>query len=716
MYKKFSGVWIALILVLNGCSAASVEPAQLALHVNRVKDGITAVAVIDESGQKRSDLPVTFGQIFRDGDVPSGEHLRALLDGRPVPIQVDRKATNADGSLRHAVVTVVVPEVPASGSRIVTLAAGGRSESDAPPVTLTRLLATDFDASVSLNVGGRSLTADARTLLEQARADGGCKPWGKACNLWLSGPLVSEWIVGGPLQSRDGPSPHLAAYFYVRAYAGDPIHRVRVNVVIENDWAWVKDPHNITYDAAITVGDHVYRKADIDHYAQTRWHRVLWWGDEVDAYVKLDGRYIQATRAVPNYADDVHPTDSFLASVRQSVEPMDNGDQTRHMAAAGAQPAIGPLPRWSVAYLQSTDRRAYRWMLANDDAAGSYNVFYRDKNTGRPVSILDYPYMTLLGRYGGTYNPHTHKHENFPKCDDDCSDPNRPNAAHEPSIGYLSYIVTGDFYYLGQLQFWADWNEFQMNPSYRGHKKGLLRPNQVRGQAWGLRTLGDVAYITPDNSPLKSYFVDIVRNNLAWYNSRFTDNGDANKLGVLTSGCCATHYEHHTSVAPWQDDFFTWAVGHLADLGFKGAEAFLQWKAKFPVGRMIAPGFCYVYGSDYTLPVTDGPNKPIYDSFHKVYIKAVSDKVAHMKCGSEAMAEHLGKHYLPGDMYGYPSSPTGYPANMQPALAAAVDAGVPGAVEAWKLFMSRPTKPDYTNYANWDIVPRELPPADKDEP
>ncbi|HET7306578.1 MAG TPA: hypothetical protein VFK24_02020 [Gammaproteobacteria bacterium] len=704
MNIKFKATVFTLAFALTGCSTASVKPEQLSLRANHVQNGVVSFAVIDESGKAQTDVPVTFGQIFKDGDMPADAHLRALLDGKPIPIQVDRKATNGDGSLRHAVVTVQVPELPASGAQVVTLATGGHAASGAP-VTLDALLDTDFDASVSLNVKGDVLTADARKLLEQARAHGTCQPWGKQCSLWLAGPLVSEWIVGGPLESKNGPSPHLAAYFYVRAYAGHPVHRVRVNVVIENDWTWVKNPHNITYDATITVGNNVYHKADIEHYAHTRWHRVLWWGDKADVYARLDGQYIQASKAVSNYAD-VHPTDAFLSSVRQSVEPMSHGDQTQHMAEAGAQHAIGPLPRWTVAYLLSMDPRAFRWMLANDDAAGSYDVFYRDKNTGRPVTILDYPYMTLLGVYTNTYNPHTKKHENFPKCDGDCRDPNRPNAAHEPSIGYVSYMVTGDFYYLEQLQFWADWNALQMNPGYRDHAKGLLKPNQVRGQAWGMRTLGDVAYITPDKSPLKPYFVGMLNNNLAWYNSQYTDNPDANKLGVLTSGCCATHYEHHTSVAPWQDDFFTWAIGHLADLGFKGADALLQWKAKFPVGRMVAPGFCYVYGSDYTLPVTDGRHDAMYDSFHKVYIKAVSAKVAKMKCGGDAMADHLGRHYKPGDMYGFPWSPTGYPANMQPALAASVDAGVPGAAEAWKIFTSRPTTPDYTNYANWDIVPR----------
>lgn len=704
MYKNVSSIVAACLFVLTGCAAATVDPARLAVQATRVENGITAIAAIDESGKDRSDVPVTFGQIFKSGDVPAGTHLRATIDGKAIPIQVDRKATYANGSLRHAVVTVLVPDLPASEARVIALSTGGQAASG-EPVALSDLLATDFDARVVLNVGGETLTANARDLLEQVHADGKCQPWGRQCNLWLSGPEVSEWIVGGSMHSEAGPSPHLAAYFYVRAYAGDPIDRVRVNVVIENDWTWVPNPQNITYDATITTGNNTCRQDDIEHYRQTRWHRVLWWGKPAAVYAKLDGEYIQNSKAVSKYAD-VRPTDSFLDGVIQSVEPMERGDQTRDMAAAGAQAGIGPLPRWTTAYLLSTDRRAFRWMLANDDAAGSYNVFYRDKETGRPVTVIDYPYMTLLGTYRSTYNPDTDEHEVFPKCSGECGDPNEPNAAHEPSVGYLSYIVTGDFYYLEQLQFWADWNVLQMNPDYRHHSEGILKSNQVRGQAWGLRTLGDAAFITPDDDPLKSYFVGMVETNIDWYNSHYTRNPDANSLGAMTAGAYAMYYENGKSLAPWQDDFFTWAVGHLTDLGFDGAKDILRWKAKFPVGRMVAPNFCYVYGSSYTLRVTDGRKKPLYDTFQKVYDKSVSGKVAKMECGSEEMAHHLGLRYEPGDMYGYPWSPTGYPANMQPALAAAVDAGIPGAADAWKLFMSRPTKPDYSNYANWAVVPR----------
>jgi hypothetical protein len=71
------------------------------------------VQAVSESNFAQHDVPVTFGQMLKSGDAPAGSHLRATMAGKPIPIQVDRKATNDDGSLRHAVITVEVPKLPA---------------------------------------------------------------------------------------------------------------------------------------------------------------------------------------------------------------------------------------------------------------------------------------------------------------------------------------------------------------------------------------------------------------------------------------------------------------------------------------------------------------------------------------------------------------------------------------------------------------------------
>jgi hypothetical protein len=57
-------------------------------------------------------------------------------------------------------------------------------------------------------------------------------------------------------------------------------------------------------------------------------------------------------------------------------------------------------------------------------------------------------------------------------------------------------------------------------------------------------------------------------------------------------------------------------------------------------------------------------------------------------------------------MTGYSAVTSGYPSNMQPALAAAADAYGAAGKTAWTLFMSRTVKPDYRTAPQFAIVPR----------
>ena len=306
-------------------------------------------------------------------------------------------------------------------------------------------------------------------------------------------------------------------------------------------------------------------------------------------------------------------------------------------------------------------------------------------------------------------------------------------------MAYLPYLVTGDHFYLEELHFWANFNVLQANPYYRQFDKGLVLWNQVRGQAWALRTLGQAAYVTPDSHPLKSYFTNIVANNLAWYNTTYT-KGNPNALGILDgSGKYAfpaiaykTPAGASTGTAPWQDDFFTWSVGHLAELGFAEARPLLAWKAKFPVGRMTTPGHCWVDGAIYALTVRPNATAPLYATLAEAYqaslqgtdaqgqpiplVNSTGAKYVDQACGSSAQAAwrtqaDIDAHtprgpWLAGEMTGYASSTAGFPSNMQPALAVSADSGIPQAKAAWTVFMNRSVKPDYGTAPQWAIVPR----------
>lgn len=658
------------------------------------------VVVVDESGaaDARKDVLVTFGQPFAVGDVPPGATVGARVDGMDIPLQVDAKATHADGSLRHAVLTARVPSLPGGGSVPIELYPT-RTGLSGDPMAATDLLAAGFDTKVTVNLAGATYEASARDLIQVA----GGKPW-------LEGPLVTEWAVAAPLTSTGaGAHPHLTARFEVRALAGKP--SARVSVTVENDWAYEPGPQNLTYDVTVaTEKDTISTQSALVHRRQARWRKAFWWGEDPKVDVQHDVAYLLSTGAVPHFDPSLVPSEQALANLDTqyasvAYQPMGIGLANPYMPATGGRPDIGPLPQWDALYLLSQDARARRATLGTADGGGSWSIHYRDRTTDHPVSLVDHPYMTLLGNPGDAVNPMTNKSDAFPACGGDCSTPYTHDSPHQPALAYLPYLLTGDRFYLEELQFWANFNMLQHNPYYRDFEKGLFKPDQARGQGWSLRTLGQAAYITPDADPMKKYFADRVGYNVAWYSKTYVQDTQANELGYLSNGYSVND---DGTVAPWMDDFFTWSVGYLVELGFEDARPLLAYKSKFQVGRMVDPGYCWIFASVYHLVVKDTTTNTFYHTFADAYEATLTQQgqqaLSSMPCGGPEMAAALS--LKEGEMVGYSSSTEGYPSNFQPALAVAVESKIPGAKEAWDKFMARSVKPDYSAEPQFAVVPR----------
>lgn len=680
-------------------AATPAAPARAAMP------GALATLWLERTDSASGDgpVPVTFGQVFAPGALARNAALALrLADGSTAPLQMDVKALHADGSIRHAILSAIVP-MP--GARPLALgivereARRGAGDAGAAGATPAMLLKAGLSASVRLTLDGAVYGAALERLLAAS------KPM-----TWLAGPVAHEWHASAPLSTADGRAhPHLAARFAVRWYP--QAKRARVDVTIENNWAYEAAPQNFTYDAEIMVGKAtVYRKSALTHYHHARWRTLAWWGGEPGVYLRHDSRQLIATRALPNYDPALQISDSALATQFAGwngprTEPMGVGMALPGMPTTGGRPDIGLLPGWAATYLIGMDPRAATMTMRTADLAGSWSIHYRDRGTGRPISIMDYPYMTLVGRPSDTHNPATRKSEAFPACagPDACRTPNNHDSAHQPNFSYLPYLLSGDYYHLEELQFWAMLGAFASNPGYRQHKKGLVQSDQVRGQAWVLRTLAQTAYITPDNDPLKSHFLRILDSNLDWYIAEYPANPKANRLGIIAHGG-AIAYNKGTGIAPWQDDFFTAAIGHAAELGFPKAARLLTWKAAFPVARMIGPGSCWIDAAMYAMKVRDNPNAPVYATIGEAFRASTPPAVAGLDCGSAAMASAL--KLRPGEMTGYATSTAGYPSNLQPALAYAADAlGKPGR-QAWERFINRSVKPNYGAAPQFAIVPR----------
>jgi len=643
---------------------------------------ITTVTLMSRSGSAQTSVPVTFGEAFKAGDVPSGTSIVARLSsGASLPLQVNAKATHDDGSLRHAILTATLPSLAANGSQVITLASGAGA-SLTPAVQLSDLLATSYDTTVTLTVGPTTYTASARQALQTNMQ-------------WLSGPQVSEWIAGGPIKTAAGLAhPHLAVYFHVRAYAGNPIASVRTDVVIENNWSFIPGPADQTYSATIAVpGKASYTKSGLSHYALSRWHKRMWWGNEPQVYAWLDKDYLQDSKAIPKY-EDVQPTDGFLNSVRSSVEPMDNGDQTDNMDDTGFQEGIGPLPKWDAIYAVSADPRAFAYMLANADGGSVYGMHYRDELTGYPVTIDDHPTSSIIDPVGSilplptvtTSNPFSHG----------------GSPAHQPSIGYLAYLVTGDYFYLEEMQFWSAYNLIWPSVTSRSGANGYFYVASLRGQAWSYRSLAQAAYITPDSHRLKAYFLAKLQNNIRNDVAKYVNPGGPykNNLGAMYMAEGNEQYRFY-------DYFMSWAVGYLVDLGYTEAIPLRDYKVKFPIGLMgmSSNEYCFQASAHYTWKVGPGGPSTFYPDFKTVY-QNTDPGAAGRVCGSQDMASYLGVSV--NEIISGQQSTGYYFSNLQAALASAYDSGLPGAHEAWQRTLLSGKHPDYRDEPIWAIVPRTL--------
>lgn len=644
--------------------------------------GIVTYGLENEKGSIEHDVPVTFGSIFAPGDVPAGSSVSAVdREGRTIPLQVDVKARHKDGSLRHAVLTLDVPHLATGHTMAVTIVPGGKTEGT--PVALSAL-PPDFDVVVDLSEGGRHVKASVRDLMAHEKPD-----------TWLSGPLVSEWWFAGPLRDSAGkPDPHLSVRFGIRSYGKD--RPLRLEVDVENDWTWVADPRTEIYDATIAAaGKTLFTQQDMKQAAQTRWRKVYWWNQQASVFVKQDLDYLKKARVIPNYNPDAKVTAQdldrlYAGFARSDRSPLGTGIVTDYMPMTGGRMDIGPLPTWTVYYLLTMDKRAAQVMFSAADLGGSYGSHYRNEKTGRPVSTEEYPnistHSNYIGRPGNLAKPDTRGVNSRITA----------QSAHEPSLDFIPYVVSGERYYLEELEFWSQWNSWGTAPQYHGFGQNLVKWDEVRGQGWSLRTLAQAAYITPDSDPMKATLLREIHANLAFYNKDQTYNPAAN---VFHSAGAWDDY------SPWMDDFLTWAAGYAAQLGFDDAKPYAEWKGVFPTQRLINPQYCWILATSYRIVLADAHGK-VFTNWSQAY-KATFTRFAKepvdpqsVKCGSEAMAKALGLQE--GEMLGSPGNPAGYPANMQPAQAAAVDAGTPGAVEAWKKLRSRPMlNVDPT----WDIIP-----------
>ena len=544
----------------------------------------------------------TFGQAFAPGDVKPGQGLVLEVGGKPLPVQMDVKALHDDGSVRHAVLTVDLPG--SSGFQNAMLAKGAGASGAA--VSTAQVLANGgYDLDVTMKLDGQSLSFDAKQILGDAVKAGTVKTW-------LSGPDVSEFVVTKAINQ------HLSLELDIRAYADG---QVRTDVVVRNEDTYTPGIKSYTYDVAIQDhGKTVWSDKGVEHHRSSNWHEAVWSGTAPDGDLVRDIPYLMKSGALPAYDLSVGASEGSLAAayagfLRSDTGPMGAAQVTKAMPLVGGRADLGMLPAWAVQWLETQDPRAEAMLFGNADAAGSVPWHYRDEKTGEAVSIDKHPNIWMDTRQPTSA-------DTLPLAALAKTDGWDIDTAHQPSLSYLPYLLSGDRYHLENLQAQADYSLLANSPDYRGGSKGLVYEGELRGTAWATRTISDAAWVTPDADKEKGYFTEKLGANLDHFAQKYLADGIHNAAGELEGWWKTNPIEGSEKTAPWQNDMMAMVLSWMADRGDPHAAELLEWTSNFTTGRFTNDdhGFDPLYGAGYWVEVFDPP--------------AASPTIAGRSCGS----------------------------------------------------------------------------------
>ena len=253
-------------------------------------------------------------------------------------------------------------------------------------------------------------------------------------------------------------------------------------------------------------------------------------------------------------------------------------------------PDIGPTTEANARWLITQDASAATYALAQAQAAGSIPWHYYDTANGHYLSVEDHPTLWIDSRAAVQPRQVAGTESGW-----------APDRAHTPDLSYVAWLMTGDRYHLDMLNAQASWVIAETWNDARQNGKGLVANSgeEMRQQAWALRTVQQAAYANPDGSYEKAYFTEIANNNWAYLRAQ-TQTLTA-KQGELYG-----YFEGQYTVGllpPWQQNYYVSTTTLGALQGNEDARAILKWQANFHSGVFLSPDINPYNGFNYVLKV-----------------------------------------------------------------------------------------------------------------
>jgi hypothetical protein len=523
-------------------TGGQADSAVFGINISPAGAAVDVTALSLTSAVGGTLLPFTVGHAFRRGDVPAGTHVTTdLADAQATPT-----VFWPDGSVKHAIIAgrcTLTANV--AGSVIV------RRTPTAPTgaaLTTAQLAA----AMPTVTITGGAHTTTLNSLLASPH------------RTVVAGPVMSNWIYRQPVAG----SAHLVVWVDVRYYAGG---QIEIFPWVENAYFLVASPINDVRTWGVTINGVSRFSQSIDIKHRTRVPLIsgaahsYWVGADPAITPAHDISYLKGTYLVPNYGFGT-PSAATLNALQQSYTPNTLAGVNSAMGSAGSSAAL--IPNSQVFYITSNgDARAWRAMVAHGLSGGSWSVHYRDEGTNDPIKFSSYPGASLQGGTpaipagtGGTNGTHV--------------------TTHQPSYGYLPYLLTGRWWFLEESMFWTTSNYLSATTGQRTSGSAIIDPRNGtyanRGAHWSLRTLAQTFALCPTTHGTYVDWKAAWENNTAHYRATYVDSGawvsPQGKLGEYSSGGGslyppAAYAGNAWYGAAWMDAFGIQTWGFASDLG-----------------------------------------------------------------------------------------------------------------------------------------------------
>lgn len=728
LYSRLTAqLWTILCLFMVVCSQTTVLAS----------DPQNFLTIREMQGRSTIDYPVQIGRPFVQGEIP--HYPQAVIGGLPTLTQADVKTRWPDGSVKHAVVSFLIPELKANSNVTITFQdqSSGNNNGflDQQNMFSSKF---NFDASINLtNDSGISKSASARKMLQDGNFE-----------YWLQGQVLTSVIIADHSEGRlydIGFDAYRSFRPIFHATFWPTINKVRVRYIGEA--SHTEALQDMAYSLQLNLGYNptasVYTKASIAHHSASRWTKEFWiGGSPSNIAINHNLAYLAKTRLIPNYDVSKIVSESTIASEytawnNSAKDLFDPGLWSKPMGNPGGRRDIGPYPTWTVRWLYTGDRRMEEMALGHADLAAAWPMHFREGKTdkyfdrakmvpgiGKPISISGRPTIHLGSNNSYIDYSYTKPEDKITPVGSFTNDSWKPDGAHQPDAFSPQYTLSGDFWYLEEMYFWTSWSAAKGNGAATiyaygrgptGAEGGI--PDEIRGQAWIFRSRAHTATLAPDGTPEKAYFKTLIDDAIAiWEGMRnitgtsFEDNANWNwgysminkKYGGLGVPPLR-HWERGSSgfvqemldpaiakdaISTWEQNFLIFALGRARELGYP-TDALIAWVAPNLVNQLIHPGYNPYLMMAYRVATTSVSTSNYFTTWAGVKSAVLSsyDPEAHFLSDNET-AEH------------------GY--KFVSMCATSMVANEPGGLQAWAWVWEKVLpNAKLNNNPKWAIVPRD---------